>query len=674
MRYHLHALRQELPALTDLSLAEVCDLLPSLGFPVDGVEDREHDPILELDVTANRGDAQSHRGLARDLAARLGATLAPLPHAPLVEGEALFPIRLEAEACPIYATAILDLGSAQATPEDAVALLAAMGANAKQLAAVDASNELLHRYGHPTHAFDADTLKGALIVRWGRAGECLVGLDGVERKLTAEDLVIADEAGPVALAGVMGGDATKVTAATRRVLLESAYFDPRVVRRMAHRHGLHTDASHRFGRGADPAMATVARDLLASRLMAWAGARLVGAWTAGVMPAGRSAVVLAEDLLTRIAGEAIPLEEAEAWLVRLGCRVTRVGAGLQAEPPTWRHDLAIPEDLAEEVLRLRGFDRLGSALPPLEGPPQPLDPGYLQRRRVAARLAQVGFFQTVTYGFVNPNEGKGFAQKDDPEGRTLLNPLGQEFSLMRGTLLRSLRDAALTNLARGAQDVRLFEIAPVYRSRPGGPQEEWMLGLLWAGQVGGEDPLTPVRPMVREEGRSHLIGVLEDLGVSPEKLEGLVRDKWAIRPVRASHIDIHRDDQTLDQDADFGWMVELPLAALPPVSERIIPSFQPFSRFPRVERDLSLLVDLAQGYRGLAEAMADALRTCAGPIFQDLRCVDVFRHKSLPAGRQAWLMRMRFQAFDRTLTGEEVDGWVATALEAARAHGAELRA
>lgn len=646
MRYHLRALRLELPALAEIPLVEVCELLPSLGFPVDGVEARETDPILDVDVTANRGDAQSHRGLARDLSARLGAGLAPLSHTALAEGEPLFPIRLEADACPIYATAILELGSVQATPEEAVWLLGAMGANAKQLAAVDASNELLHRYGHPTHAFDADTLKGALIVRWGREGERLVGLDGVERKLTAEDLVIADEAGPVALAGVMGGDATKVTASTRRVLLESAYFDPRVVRRMAHRHGLHTDASHRFGRGADPAMAPVARDLLAARLMAWAGARLVGAWTAGALPGVRPAVELAPGLLNRIAGEAIPLEEAELWLTRLGCQVARSGEGLQVQPPTWRHDLAIPEDLAEEVLRLRGFDRLGSALPPLEGPPQPLESGYLQRRRVAARLAQLGFFQTVTYGFVDPEEPP---LGDEAAGRILANPLGQEYSLMRGTLLRSLRATALANLAQGAREVRLFEIAPTHRATPAGPEESWTVGLLWAGQAGGEDPLSPVRSLAPEEGRAFLLGVLEDLGA-------------VAQPVPVA------------EDGPLGWMVELPLAALPAHSERIIPPFRPFSRFPRVERDLSLLVDLAQGYRELADAMAASLRACAGSAFQDLRCVDVFRHKSLPTGRQAWLMRMRFQALDRTLTGEDVDAWVAAALEAARAHGAERRA
>ena len=182
MLYDLRALRRELPCLADLRQTDLCELLASLGFPVDGVTPRGEGAVLDLDVTANRGDAQSHRGLARDLAARLGASLAPMDQEPLPEGEPLFPVRLEAEACPLYATALLELGAAQATPEEAADLLAALGMNAKQLAAVDASNELLHRTGQPTHAFDAERLQGALVVRWGRPGETLLTLDGVERR------------------------------------------------------------------------------------------------------------------------------------------------------------------------------------------------------------------------------------------------------------------------------------------------------------------------------------------------------------------------------------------------------------------------------------------------------------------------------------------------------------
>lgn len=634
------ALAAEIPAAAGLDTRQLCELLASLGFPIDGVASREGGDVLDVDITANRGDAMSHRGMAREVAAKLGQPLAPLATAPVVEGAPQVPVRLESPACPLYATALLSLG-AGGTPAEAQAFLRALEASAKGLPAVDASNELLLRYGHPTHAFDADRIQGAVTVRWALAGEKLVTLDGVTRTLAPQDLVIADEAGPIALAGVMGGDGTKVTEATRRVLLESAWFDPKTVRATARRHSLHTDASHRFGRGADPAMATVARDLLADRLRSWAGATLEGAWTAGSRPATPARVTLSGDLLTRVAGEPLTLGEAAEALGRLGCKVDPGPEFLDVQPPTWRHDLAIPEDLAEEVLRLRGYERIPSVLPPLEGPPQRLSPDYRQRQALARRLAHLGFHQTVTYGFISPEADAAFAAPDNaPEGRTLVNPLGQEYSVLRGTLLSSLKAAAEQNLRQGAREVRLFEVAPTCTSGTKGPAERFTLGLAWGGTLGGEDYLSPARP-VRE---ADLSGIARDLGL-------------AVLP----------QVRTLGEDL-FGF--EIPVADLPQAGERIIPAFRPFSRFPSVERDLSLLVGLGQSYEALAGAMRAALPAEA---LQDLRCVDVFRHKSLPEGRQAWLMRLRFQA-DRTLVGAEVDGWMASVLAAAEALGAKLRA
>lgn len=634
------ALAAEIPAAAALDTRQLCELLASLGFPIDGVASREGGDVLDVDITANRGDAMSHRGMAREVAAKLGQPLAPLAPPPVVEGTPQVPVRLESLACPLYATALLSLGTG-GTPPEAQAFLRALEASAKGLPAVDASNELLLRYGHPTHAFDADRIQGAVTVRWAVAGEKLVTLDGVTRTLAAQDLVIADEAGPIALAGVMGGDGTKVTEATRRVLLESAWFDPKTVRATARRHSLHTDASHRFGRGADPAMATVARDLLVDRLRSWAGATLEGAWTAGSRPTVPARVILTGDLLTRVAGEPLTLGEAAEALGRLGCTVTAGSDALTVQPPTWRHDLAIPEDLAEEVLRLRGYARIPSVLPPLEGPPQRLSPDYRHRQALARRLAHLGFHQTVTYGFISPEADAAFAAPDNaPEGRTLVNPLGQEYSVLRGTLLSSLKAAAEQNLRQGAREVRLFEVAPTYTSGPKGPEERFALGLAWGGTLGGEDYLSPARP-VRE---ADLSGIARDLGLA------------ALPQVR-----------TLGEGL-FGF--EVPVADLPQAGERIIPAFRPFSRFPSVERDLSLLVGLGQSYEALAGAMRAAL---PAEVLQDLRCVDVFRHKSLPEGRQAWLMRLRFQA-DRTLVGAEVDGWMASALAAAEALGAKLRA
>jgi phenylalanyl-tRNA synthetase beta chain len=354
-----------------------------------------------------------------------------------------------------------------------------------------------------------------------------------------------------------------------------------------------------------------------------------------------AALALDAALLARVAGEPLPLPEAAAALQRLGCAVESKGDHLRVIPPTWRHDLTIAEDLAEEVLRLRGYEHIPSVLPPLEGPPVPLAPTYLQRQRIARRLAHVGFHQTVTYGFISPEADAAFAAPENPaEGRTLANPLGLEYSVLRGSLLPSLQAAAEQNLRQGAKEVRLFELAPTYVSGPEGPVERPSLGLVWGGTLGGEDFLSPARPVQEAD----LLGIAADLG-------------WPGLP----------EVRTLGEGF-FG--LEGPVAALPEVAARIVPAFRPFSRFPAVERDLSLLVDLDQSYAALASAMKAALPS---DLLQDLRCVDVFRHKSLPEGRQAWLMRLRFLG-DRTLLGSEVDGWMASALAAVEALGARLRA
>ncbi len=485
MRVELAALQQQLPILRDLEVKELCERLAALGFPVDAVEAFETTTVLEVDITANRGDAMSHRGLARDLGARLGADLAPVSYLPVLEArEAYRPIRLEAEACPIYASAVLELGAAQFTPTEVQSFLRAMGSTPKNLASVDASNELLHRFGQPTHAFDADLLEGPITVRWAAAGEKLVTLDGIERTLDGRDLVIADASGPIALAGVMGGDSTKVTEATRRVLLESAWFDPKVVRLMARRHNLHTDASHRFGRGADPAMARVGRDLLLRRIEAWAGAKVLGVWSVGAAPAERPQLELQKQALARIAGEPVSLAESSRSLQRLGCRVASEPGRLHVVPPSWRQDLGIAEDLAEEVLRMRGYERIPVALPPLEGPPRPLSAGYRQAKAVALRLAHLGFQQTVTFGFVSPEEDAEFAATPAP-GRTLSNPLGREYSVMRGSLLPSMRSVARANLRQGAPLVRIFELAPSYASAAEGRWKPPPLRWCWAGPWAG---------------------------------------------------------------------------------------------------------------------------------------------------------------------------------------------
>ncbi len=659
------ALAQEIPAVAGLDTRQLCELLASLGFPVDGVTAHEGTEVLDVDITPNRGDAMSHRGLAREIAAKLQQPLMPFAAPAIQEGAPVVDVRLESPACPVYSTAVLDLGPG-ATPLEVQTFLLALESTPKRLPAVDASNELLHRYGHPTHAFDAERIRGAVTVRWAKTGETLVALDGVSRTLVAQDLVIADESGPIALAGVMGGDGTKVTEATRRVLLESAWFDPKTVRATARRHSLHTDASHRFGRGADPAMASVARDLLVQRLQTWCGAKLSSAWTVGAVPSTGGPVVLTNALLTRVAGEPLPLPEAAEALRRLGCAVDVIAEGLRVLPPSWRHDLAIPDDLAEEVLRLRGYEHIPSGFPPLEGPPEPLSPSYLQRQRLSRRLAHLGFHQTVTYGFISPEEDEAYAGADNPQaGRTLANPLSREYSVMRASLLPGLMEALNRSASRGAKETRLFEIAPVFRTTPERPKEDWCLAIVWEGETGGEDPFTEGKNLL-ERGRFYLTGILESLGLGPDQARECVQHRYS-----------WGKDGSGTEVGVRVWCAEVRLKSFPGIPTRIIPAFTPFSRYPEVTRDLSLLVPAGQSHADLRSAMVAAL---PGETIRDLRCVDVYprpddsKAKRTPVGQQAWLMRMRFQAMDRTLVGEEVDGWVAAALAAAESLGARLRA
>jgi phenylalanyl-tRNA synthetase beta chain len=641
------ALAQEVPAVAGLETRQLCEALAALGFPVDGVALREGAEVIDVDITANRGDAMSHRGLARELAAQLRQPLAGIAVAAVEEGAPVVEVRLESRDCPIYSTAVLDLGSGT-TPLHAQAFLLALEASPKRLPAVDASNELLHRYGHPTHAFDADRIQGAVTVRKAKAGETLVTLDGVTRTLAAEDLVIADATGPIALAGVMGGEATKVTEGTRRVLLESAWFEAKGVRATARRHSLHTDASHRYGRGADPAMATVARDLLVGRLQAWCGARLVGAWTAGAAPVQRTSLTLSETLLIRVAGEPVSLAEAAEALRWLGCEVEAGHDQLRVVPPSWRHDLAIPEDLAEEVLRLRGYERIPSVLPPMEGPPEPLSPAYLQRQRLSRRLAHLGFHQTVTYGFVSPEMDqqacgpRGPEAFDMPEERVLSNPLGLEYSVLRRSLVPSLVEAAKRNLKQGQREVRLFEIAPTFRGTPEGPKESWTIALVWGGESWNADPESKA-VLVKAK---HLHGILKDI----------------LRPGTAQSVQPVEGDTLLT--------AEFLLDQVQSADERIIPTYTPQSRFPAVERDLSVTVPTGLTWQAMDLAIQASLKDSA---LTELTCADLYQGKNLPVGAKSWLMRLTFRAMDRTLVGAEVDGWVVAALTAAEVLGAKLR-
>lgn len=624
MRVPLSILQKEISGRI-LSLDQVRQYLPMLGFPIEHIESLSGDTLLEIEITANRSDVLSIRGIARDLAAKLGTTLGPLPGSSVTEGASALSIRLESPLCSFYAAAIVDLGSSPYIPYDTTKFLELMGSSSKALASVDASNELLYRFGQPTHAFDLDTLQGSITVRLAKSGEVFVGLDGISRTLTAQDLVIADEAGPIALAGVLGGERTKVTAQTRRILVESALFDAVSVRTTAHRLNLHTEASNRFGRGVDPSQVVPIRNLLSQTIAQWTEGKVIAAWNVGLLPLVASPIHLSLSLLERMAGRPISGPDAMAHLERLGARVLMDEHALNVIPPSWRHDLTQAEDLVEEVLRLEGYDRIDSVLPSVQADPLPMPFEFTQRIQWSERLAHLGFFQTLTFGFQGPSDET--ASASDPSGRRLSNPLGEEYSLMRSSLLPALKKAALQNLRNGQAEVRLFEIAPVYQSYPEGPHSVLTLALIWGGRAGGEDVLTPAQTITP----LHLMGLAQTLQLPT----------------------IHIVDLG---EGLLGF--ELPLPSKPSAVAPLIPHFVPYSRHPMVQRDLSLLVSQGQTYGPIESAFKKVLPG----VCKSLRCVEVYRGKGVPEGQEAWLLRFQFQA-DRSLTTEEVDEWMKTVVD-----------
>ncbi|HEY8056699.1 MAG TPA: phenylalanine--tRNA ligase subunit beta [Terriglobales bacterium] len=582
--------------------------------------------VVEFDLTSNRGDCLSHYGLAREIAAIAGgAELGAPERRTLARREAGEVVRILApEACGLYCALRLEAVRVGPSARAMAARLEGLGQRAINNIA-DLTNYVLWEMGQPTHAFDFDKLRGGRIeVRWARAGEKLTTLDGVERALAADDLVIADAERPVALAGVMGGAETAISAATKTVLLESAWFDPQAVRRGARRHGLNTDASYRFERGADPAAAQPAAERiarLAAEAAQAAGEVLVAR---GTLPETRE-IPLRAAAIARTLGKDVEAAEADRLLTALGCEKT--AAGWRA--PSWRHDLAREIDLIEEVARLHGYDRFPARLPHFQGVARPLPEAGL-RDKVRQQLRGRGFAEAVTLSFANQAACAHFAPQRKPV--RVSNPLSEEAAILRTSSLPAMIEQLRYNLHRGVAAPRLFEIGKLYEWDGSAPSERWVLTL------GATDAGLDYRSWRGEV--EAVLGIFDvpdyaATDVSDERLNPAARlGEWAwlgqIQP-------------------DGLWVAEMALDRLYAAGARPI-RYVPPPRFPASERDFSFLfadtVTWAQVEQALAKP-AIAHLTSIAPA-------EVFRGQAVGEGHYSLLVRARFQSRERTLRDEEV--------------------
>ena len=623
------------------------------------------DEVLDVNVTPNRPDALCHVGIAREVAALFGARLAlPEPgearEVPLTVGRGVDVEIRDATACPRYNARIITGVSVGPSPLWMRVRLAACGMRAISNL-VDATNYVMLELGHPLHAFDADKLRGGIQIRRAGRGERMTTLDGVDRPLQEGDIVIADERGPIALAGVMGGADSEVSATTTSVVLETATFDPRAIRRTSKRLGLRSEASYRFERGVDAAGIP-----LASRRAAAMLARLGGGAVAGEgidrhpQPHETRRVSLTGRGLSRLTGFDIPLSQAADKLAAIGIRSEPEGSdALRTTIPSFRPDIAIEEDLIEEVMRLVGYDRVPTRFPRTSGAPSPSPQAFVDRAR--EQLAALGLSEIVSWGFVPRAQlaplGAGLS-----EGVVVKNPISADYEVMRTSLLPGLIDAAKRNVARGIPDVGLFEVGPVVRRAADAkepPAEPTYAAAILVGRRPGW--LKPGEPLEFADAKLIAVELLRALGITEPRVTpaggGILHPGVAA----ALHVDdtavsvgqvgeVHprvRRALGLDEPAFY---VEVLVDAIAG-KRRPVRSVPP-PRYPSVSRDISFWLDVAV----TADAQRALLVSAAEPLLRELTVREDYRDpKYAPAGKKGMLWSLTYRGDDRTLTDAEVD-------------------
>ncbi|MBY5941373.1 phenylalanine--tRNA ligase subunit beta [Halomonas sp. DP5N14-9] len=638
------------------------------------------DHTIEVDLTPNRGDCLSVQGLAREVGVlnRLGLN-APQISEVAASHDEIFPVRVEdAERCPRYIGRLIKgVDISRPTPMWMVERLRRSGVRAID-PAVDVTNYVMLELGQPLHAFDRANLEGAVIVRLARQGEELVLLDGQTVSLDPSTLIIADEKGPLALAGVMGGEHSGVSEATRDIFLEGAFFTPLAVAGQARSYGLHTDASHRFERGVDPELTRRAIERATELLIAICGGEagpLNEQASDAHLPAQRE-VTLRTERLAKALSKRLDDAEVGEILERLGMAVESIDAGFRVKVPSWRFDVTIEEDLIEEVARIHGYNRLPVRRPAvrlaLKADHESRSPLSRLRRQMTAR----GYQEAITYSFVAPELQRVLLP--EAVSPVLANPISTDLSVMRASLFPGLVRALEHNLNRQQTRVRLFESGLVFRGELDELEQVPMLGAIVCGSrlpegwAGGRDKVDFF----------DLKGDLESLF----EVTGSA-DAWRFEP--GEHPSLHPGQcaRILHRGEEAGWIGTLHPAVkaklglktdavlfevrLDALSQGSIPAFAPLSRYPEVRRDLAFVVDEDQP----VQALLDRVRAEAGEWLTELGLFDVYQGKGVAEGRKSVALGLTWQHPSRTLNDEEinqlVDAIVATARQGL---DAELRA
>lgn len=639
------------------------------------------DPVIEIKVTPNRPDALGLRGIARDLAARGLGTLRPLPEV-RVEGRFDQPVPITLDpalggGCPAFAARLIRGVRNGPSPDWLRARLRAIGLRPISFL-VDVTNLLTFDLNRPLHVFDADRLRGGLAVRPAREGETLAALDGRTYALRPGDMVIADDAGPQSLAGILGGEATGVTEGTVNVLVESALWDPIRVAATGRALRIGSDARYRFERGVDPAMTTEGLDRAVALILAQAGGDASRMSIAGSIPDASRAYRFDPTRLKSLVGLDLPEPEQRRILEALGFRLD----GDRAHVPSWRPDVRGEADLVEEVARVASLTRLRGAPLLRRGPAVPKPVLTPQQARLGAArrgVAALGYNECVTYAFIDGPSARLFGGGN--EARRVANPIASDLSDLRPSLLPGLLRASARNQARGFADLALFEASDAFAGGEPGEQRAEVAGLL-VGRESPRSPHGPGRAFDLFDAKADLEAVLAALG-APARLM-LRRDgpAWwhpgrhgvvtlGPRTVLGEFGELHPRILTAfdvkgPAMAFVLWPDSVPL---PRSASRARPRLET-SDLQAVERDFAFVVDA----RVEAQALVRAAEGADKALIAEVRVFDAFQGGALPEGRKSLALAVRLRPRDATLTEAEIDRVAKAVIDkVSKATGATLR-
>jgi phenylalanyl-tRNA synthetase beta chain len=655
---------------TKLDPQQVRDRLTNVGLAVDAVEQRGDDFVIDVEVPSNRGDCLSHIGVAREIAVIEKSQVVSLKFEVLkTEGKSsdLASVEiLDPDLCPRYAGRVIRGVKIAPSPDWLVKKLESIGQRPINNVA-DITNYVLHEYGQPLHAFDlAKLAEKRIIVRRAKSGELIKTLDGVQRKLDGEMLVIADAERPVAVAGVMGGEDSEISDETTDVLIETAYFDPSSVRRTAKLLGLHTEASHRFERGTDPGGVLRAQERCVALICEIAG----GVATEDALdvypnPAPTKVARLRPNRIEAITGLKVSTDDAQRILTALGFeRRSDDGAELVFAVPSWRHDVSIEEDLVEEVARHTGYDKIMTALPSasLAGEYHSTEN---RKRALRNAMSAHGYDEAISLSFVEPASGfdliPEFSERSEAPAVLLTNPIIDEAAQMRQTLVPGLLNAIQHNINHGSRDVCLFELGRVFAALGPDqlPHEREAFAIAATGGILEAKREQADRQLDFFDIKGVLEAAIDAMNVAPLKFNQA--EIKHLRPGQSARMfsngtpigSIGRLAETAASSYKFRqpvYVAEIDLTTLLEQPDQPV-LYSPLPRFPAIVRDVSLLVDRKLSLAEILQAIGEQKTAhFAGAAF-----VGTYEGEGIAENKRSVTIRFEYRAEDRTLRDDEVD-------------------